>query len=308
MIVLTGGAGFVGSVVLKTLNENGFENIVVADRLGSTINYRNLIGKKFAMYLDKDKLWEWLDKNGVAVDLIIHLGANADTKQQDVDKVLEDNYYYSQHLYDWAAKNKKRLIYASSSATYGNGENGFVDGADGLDKLRPLGPYAFSKHLFDTWAWNQKTKPAQLVGLKFFNVYGPNEYHKGGTASVPYQMYFQYKNKGSVDIFGTGEQARDFVHVFDIAKIILFFIKNSNKSGLFNAGSGEAVNFKDIAKLVCPKITYTPLPDAIKDTYQMFTKADLTLLRKAGYTEKFIDIKTGIKDYINNYLHNTNYY
>jgi len=297
VIILTGGAGFIGSCVLKVLNENGFNNIIVVDRLENSIKYKNLVGKKFIQYLDKDMLWERLDES---VDLIIHLGADTNTKEQNVDKMLEDNYYYSQDLFDWATKHKKRFIYASSSATYGNGENGFDDGQ--LDTLIPLGPYAFSKHIFDTWAWNQKTKPAQLVGLKFFNAYGPNEYHKGDTASVIYQMYTQYKNKGSVDIFGTGEQARDFIHVFDIAKIVLFFLKNPDKNGLFNAGTGEAINFKDIAKQICSKITYTPLPDAIKNTYQMFTKADLTRLRKAGYTEKFINIQSGIKDYIDNYL------
>ena len=307
MIILTGAGGFIGSVLLHHLNSKGMDNILCVDCFGSNEKWKNLIGKKFIDLVDYRTFFDECDKFDHTVEAVIHLGACTSTTEQDMDFLLNMNYRYTKALFQWCQRRKVRFFYASSAATYGNGGRGFSD--DELD-LKPLSKYGYSKHLFDVW-WQRQQVEIQCVGMKFFNVYGPNEYHKDNMGSLIYQFYRQVARNNTITIYGDdGLQSRDFIYVKDVADVIFYFLNNVELSGIYNIGSGISTNFNTIAKLVIEKtgkkakIQYQPFPDGMAPTYQMFTKADIHRLRSVGYSNRFTPIEDGIAEYVNVYLNN----
>jgi ADP-L-glycero-D-manno-heptose 6-epimerase len=315
MIVITGAAGFIGSVVAGYLNEEKYENLVLVDafnRQDKKINYEN---KKFKQLVERDAIFEWIEKNQKDVDWVIHLGARTDTTEFDVKVFDKLNLNYSKDIWKICTKYEIPLIYASSAATYGMGEFGYEDNHAIVDELKPLNPYGESKNDFDKWALGQTETPSFWAGLKFFNVYGPNEYHKGRMASVIFHAYKQIKEKGTVNLFRShhpdfedGMQLRDFIYVKDVSRVIHFLMKNKPANGLYNLGTGEARAFLDLAKSTfralgkTPEISFVDTPIDIRDKYQYFTEAKMDKLRKAGYKEKFISLEKGVDDYVKNYL------
>ncbi|BDU49846.1 ADP-glyceromanno-heptose 6-epimerase [Haliovirga abyssi] len=321
MILVTGAAGFIGSSIVWELNNMGRDDIIVSDKFHKKDKWKNLIKRKFYDWVDREELFEWLEKNGKKIDIIIHMGANSATTEKDVDFLMKNNYEYTKRLFNFSLENGVRFIYASSAATYGGGENGYNDDEDKISKLQPLNPYGFSKQLFDLWELKQEDKPKQWVGLKFFNVYGPNEYHKDRMASVVYHAYNQAKENGVVKLFKShkenyknGEQLRDFVYIKDVTKVIKFFIENENYSGIYNLGTGQARSFYDLAKNtmnsmgIVENIKFIDMPVDIRDKYQYFTEANMDKLKSIGYKEEFYSLEKGIKDYVKNYLMNEDRY
>ncbi|MBT3395963.1 MAG: ADP-glyceromanno-heptose 6-epimerase [Alphaproteobacteria bacterium] len=321
MIVVTGGAGFIGSNLVAALEERGETEILVCDRLGSDDRWRNLARRELAHLIKPEQLFDVLDDNADAVDMIFHMGAISDTTATDAEWVMENNFGFSLALWEWSAANNTRLVYASSAATYGDGDNGYDDDAsiDALAKLRPLNPYAWSKHLMDRRVARLLESggiaPAQSVGLKFFNVYGPNEYHKGGQSSVVHHAWSQITDGGSVRLFRShrdgiddGHQARDFVHVDDCVAVMLWLMDNPSVSGLFNVGTGKARTFLDLANAVFsamgvePNIEFIDTPAAIRDRYQYFTEAPLERLRAAGFDGEFLGLEDGVGRYVGEFL------
>ena len=305
MIILTGAAGFIGSVLLYYLNKNGINDIICVDRLGCGDKWKNLIGKQFVELIDYDIFFKQYNKLLNDVEMIIHLGACVSTTEQDMDYLLNINYRYTKEIFNLCQKNKIRFLYASSASTYGNGKQGF---SETNLQLEPLNKYGYSKHLFDIW-WQRHPTSNQCVGLKFFNVYGPNEYHKGKMSSLIYQFYQQIVKNATITIYGNdGLQSRDFVYVKDAVDVMLYFIFHSEISGIYNVGSGQDTEFNTIAKLVIEmgkrpaKIEYTPIPDNLSSGYQKITRANLNKLREVGYQKNFTSIKEGIHDYITQYL------
>jgi len=312
-IIVTGGAGFIGSRIVGALNGYGCKLITVVDHLANNGKWRNLVGLKFESYCDRDDFLRRLeDDEFERADIVIHMGACAATTEQDENFLLYNNSIYSQRLSNWCFRKKKRLIYASSAATYGDGNRGY---SDTERELEPLNCYGFSKYLFDQWMLDSSDKPPQWVGLKFFNVYGPNEYHKGRMASVVYHGFRQVEKEGKISLFKSyradypdGGQKRDFVYVKDVTRVVKFFLDNPQISGIFNVGTGEARTFSDLAKPLFsalgkePEIQYIEMPEPIREKYQYFTRADLTSLRRVGYKENFISIEEGVRDYVINYL------
>jgi ADP-L-glycero-D-manno-heptose 6-epimerase len=313
MIVLTGGAGFIGSNILKMLNDSGLNDVVIVDNIASTDKWKNLAGKKYAEYIHKN---DFLQKLSQFKDIshIIHIGACSSTTEKDFDYLYKNNFEYTKALWQFCAEIEISFIYASSAATYGNGKNGFSDTCD-LNTLQPLNGYGYSKHIFDLWAENQAKKPMQYVGLKFFNVYGPNEYHKGTMASVIYHGYKQIKVSGKMKLFKShnpqyadGGQMRDFVYVKDVCKVVKFFIENPNKSGLFNVGTGKAESFQTLglsifkALGIPANIEYIDMPEHLRAKYQYFTESNIDKLRSIGYCEPFCSLEKGTADYVKNYL------
>ncbi|KAA0259561.1 ADP-glyceromanno-heptose 6-epimerase [Deferribacter autotrophicus] len=313
MILLTGAAGFIGSVILKHLNNNGISDILCVDRLGEKIKWRNLVAKKFTDFIDREEFIESLDKFN-NIDFIIHMGACTDTTEFNLDYLMDINYEYSKKLFQFATTKKIPIIYASSAATYGNGELGYNDDESLIPELKPLNPYGFSKQLFDIWVLKQKEKPPFWAGFKFFNVYGPNEYHKGRMASVIFHAFNQLKETGVIKLFKShredykhGEQKRDFIYVKDVAKVIFYFFSNPKNSGIYNLGTGNARSFNDLANNVIKnygkgKIHYIDMPEDIRDKYQYFTEAKMEKLYSLDYSEKFYSLEEGIQDYVTNFL------
>ena len=316
MIILTGGAGFIGSVFLKFLNQKGITDILIVDRLGSSDKWKNLSSKNFDDYNHKDAFYQRLLKNDLPKNIthVIHLGACSSTTESDIDYLMHNNYHYSRALAEMCFKMKIPFIYASSAATYGDGSRGFEDDEINLEKLKPLNGYGYSKHLFDLWALRQE-KTSQLVGLKFFNVFGPNEYHKGPMRSLIEKAYLQVQEQGKINLFKSehpdykdGEQRRDFIYVKDVAEVIYWFIKNPNHSGIFNIGSGVANTWLTLANAIFsglkiqPKIEFIDLPSNLKDKYQYFTLAPIQKLKLIGYDKEFTDLSIAVTDYIQNYL------
>ncbi len=326
MIIVTGAAGFIGSCLVWKLNQQGIRDIVVVDKFHSKMKWKNLVGKDFVDYIDRDNLFSWLKDNNPKIDTIFHMGASSSTEETDVDYIIRMNFEYSKKLWNIALDNNASFIYASSAATYGSGENGFVDNdnIEFLKSLKPLNPYGFSKCLFDQWAVNQENKPGKWCGLKFFNVYGPNEAHKERGASVAYHLFHQAKDKQVMNLYKSyredykhGQQLRDFVYVKDLLDVMFFMHKNQVPGGLYNIGSGKARSFNDlalnIARSMMDKIhkdknhqdittNYTEMPIPLRDKYQYYTQADLNKLRKIGYNQEFSSLENGISDYISNYL------
>ncbi|MCR5623886.1 MAG: ADP-glyceromanno-heptose 6-epimerase [Lachnospiraceae bacterium] len=313
-IILTGGAGFIGSCVLHMLNSKGIEDIIVVDNIGSTDKWRNLSNKVYTEYYNKEGFLEKLPDLRGKVSHIIHMGACSSTTEKNFDYLYENNYLYTRRLWEFAAENNCSFIYASSAATYGAGQNGFDD-QQCISKLRPLNGYGYSKHLFDLWLEKQKCSPKQCVGLKFFNVYGPNEYHKGTMASVIFHAFNQINSIGKVELFKSynvnykdGWQLRDFIYVKDICKVISFMMDNPEINGLYNLGTGKAESFFTLASSVFEalgletNIEYIDMPEYLRPKYQYFTEASMEKLRLAGYKEEFYSLRDGAKDYVRNYL------
>jgi len=320
IIIITGAAGFIGSVLLKYLNNKGIKEIVCVDHLIGE-KWKNLYGKKFIDYIEKDEFLKLIQDNKLPENIktIIHLGACTSTIEKNTNYMIRNNFLYTKTLAEYCFLKDIYLIYASSAATYGNGENGFSDEEEKIFSLRPLNIYGFSKHLFDIMVVSNSNWRGKFCGLKFFNVYGPNEYHKGEMRSVINKMYYQIKKEGKVYLFKSyredykdGQQKRDFIYVKNVASVIYFFLEN-RKTGIYNVGTGKAESFNKVAEVLFSlmgkekKIEYVEMPLSIRKNYQYFTQADISKLRKAGYKEKFHSIKEGISDYIK-YLGSSAYF
>lgn len=321
MIVITGGAGMIGSIIAWQLNKQARNDMVIVDRITHADQWQNLVKRQYVQYLDKDQLLPWLEGR-TDVEAIIHMGAISATTERDFNKLVEANIHYSQNLWSWCTNNKAAFFYASSAATYGDGEHGYDDVS--IDNLRPLNGYGYSKHFFDQWALRQvaENKPVPLAwaGFKFFNVYGPNEYHKERMASVAFHSFNQFKETGTVKLFKShkngyddGMQLRDFVYVKDAAAVVVHFLDSalSRKpcaNGIYNIGTGQARAFKDLATSVMtgmgkvPNINYIDMPEDLQGKYQYFTEATVAKLRATGYTAPFHSLEDGVKDYVQNYL------
>ncbi len=315
MIVITGAAGFIGSVVAGKLNQSGYYDLVLVDDFSKTDKQYNYTNKKYSQLVHRDHLFEWITENHKFIQIVIHLGARTDTTEFNKKIFDELNLNYSKKIWELCTKYGLPLIYASSAATYGNGEYGYDDSHEIVKKLKPLNPYGESKNEFDKWAIEQNNQPYFWAGLKFFNVYGPNEYHKGRMASVVFHAFHQIKESGKMKLFRShhpnykdGEQLRDFVYVKDVANVILFLMQQRKYSGLYNVGTGKARTFLDLARAtfkamnVPENIEFIDTPIDIRDKYQYFTEANMNKLRSIGYTLPFTTLEDGINDYVTNYL------
>lgn len=320
MIVITGAAGFIGSCLAAGLLEAGYGDLVLVDDFSRADKMPNH-AEKSALRVDRKDFFAWLDLEHRSVQYIFHLGARTDTTEFNRDLLFDLNFHYTQTLWLRCVKYGLPLLYASSAATYGDGKNGFNDDEAALDTLHPLNPYGESKQAFDLWAQEQSQRPFQWVGLKFFNVYGPNEYHKGRMASVVFHTYSQVKEKGEMRLFRShhpdfkdGEQLRDFIYVKDVVKVCLWFMENRKVSGLFNLGTGQARTFLDLSRAVFnamkrnPVISFVDTPVDIRDKYQYFTEANMQKLQAAGYHEAFTSLEVGVEDYVSKYLAFNRYY
>jgi ADP-L-glycero-D-manno-heptose 6-epimerase len=316
MIVVTGGAGFIGSALVAALNKRQMTDIIIVDQLVCDQRWKNLRKLTFADYVESDDFLEQIiaDELPYSVEAIFHLGACSSTTETDARYLIKNNYEYSKELASWATDAEVRFIYASSAATYGDGSAGFSDDENGLQKLIPLNIYGYSKHLFDLWA-KAGGLFEQIAGLKYFNVYGPNEYHKADMRSFVLKAFEQIQATGKVRLFKSynpkyadGEQMRDFIYVKNAVDMTLFFYDNSSVSGLYNIGTGSARSWNDLAGAVFaamgrePKIEYIDMPEAIRDKYQYFTQADMSKLRSAGYKRRPVPLEDAVKDYVQNYL------
>jgi len=330
MIIVTGGVGFIGSALIAALNKRQITDILVVDELGTDHKWRNLRNLSFADYVEKDDFLEMVieDKLDSSVEAVFHLGACSDTTETNASFLIKNNYEYSKLLAQWATDADIRFIYASSAATYGDGSAGFSDDQEKIENLKPLNMYGYSKHLFDLWV-RRTGLLKKIVGLKYFNVFGPNEYHKADMRSFVIKAFEQInapvlscesKNGGKVRLFKShkpeyadGEQKRDFIYVKDAVDMTLFFYDNPKISGLFNIGTGKARSWNDLVKAVFaamgkkPNIEYIEMPESIRDQYQYYTCADITNLRKAGYDKETTPLEDAIKDYVQNYLQKNGY-
>ncbi len=315
MIVVTGAAGFIGSCLVRKLNDEGFNDIVLVDDFSHPEKAPNLENKKFSSQVDRKVFHSWLRENQHFVQFIFHIGARTDTTEFNKDIFDELNLNYTKDIWNLCVEFGLPLVYASSAATYGSGEHGYKDEHSVVEKLVPLNPYGESKNDFDKWALQQEKKPYFWIGLKFFNVYGPNEYHKGRMASVIFHAFNQIKNNGSMKLFRShrpefndGEQLRDFVYVKDVVDVCYFFLHHRKDSGLYNLGSGKARTFLALAQntfaslKLQPEINFIDTPEDIREKYQYFTEADMSKIRNIGYTKDFYSLEDGVKDYVTNYL------
>lgn len=313
MIVVTGAAGFIGSCLVSKLNQEGHTNLILVDDFSKHEKDANLEGKLFTQKVERKELENWLKDN--QVDFIFHIGARTDTTEFDKAIFDELNVNYSKMLWSYCSDKKVPLVYASSAATYGLGEFGYDDNHDIIPKLKPLNPYGDSKNDFDIWALKQENNPPFWAGLKFFNVYGPNEYHKGRMASVIFHTFHQIEQKGEMKLFRShnpnykdGEQLRDFVYVKDVVSVCMFLYKQTANSGIYNLGSGKARTFLDLAKNtfkaldLAPKISFIDTPEDIRDKYQYFTEANMSKMIQNGYSIPFYSLEEGVEDYVKNYL------
>lgn len=315
MVVITGSAGFIGSCLVSKFNSEGVSDIILVDDFSKKEKEKNFTGKKFRQKIERNVFLEWFGENHDKVDYVVHIGARTDTTEFDVKLFDELNLNYTKAIWKICSENKIPLIYASSAATYGLGEHGYTDDESQIPLLKPLNPYGNSKNDFDKWALTQTQSPPAWYGLKFFNVYGPNEYHKGRMASVVFHAFNQIKNSGKVRLFRShhpkykdGGQLRDFVYVKDVAEVIWFLYTKRPKSGIYNLGSGKARTFLDLANATfsalakAPDIEFIDTPADIRDKYQYFTEADMRKLISAGYTQPFTSLEEGVRDYVTNYL------
>ncbi len=315
MIVVTGGAGFIGSAIVWRLNTLGKKNIIIADELGFDEKWKNLAGLDFEDFINKDEFLKLLESGLPFVPkTVIHMGANSSTTEKDADSLLRNNYEYTKKLAQYCVNNDVRFIYASSAATYGDGSLGFDDSTELSLRLKPLNMYGYSKNLFDVWAINHNIIN-KIAGLKYFNVYGPNEYHKGDMRSVVHKAFEQIRDTGKVKLFKSrnpdykdGEQMRDFIYIKDAVDMTLFFADNKDKNGLFNIGTGKARTWNDLVTAIFNSagkkvnIEYIELPEHLVLKYQYFTEAKTDGIKKAGYREPVHSLEDGIADYVKNFL------
>lgn len=322
IIIVTGAAGFIGSCLIsKLLSEKSSYKVIGVDKFNIVSKYENIKNKNIET-IDRGFFFDWIKENHSLVRYIYHLGARTDTAEQNKGIFQELNIDYSKSIWKICTSYQIPLVYASSAATYGAGEYGYDDTEDNIRFLKPLNPYGESKNSFDFWALEQSEKPPFWVGLKFFNVYGPNEYHKGRMASVMFHSYNQVISNGEINLFRShkteykdGEQVRDFIYVKDLIDVCIFLFENDLKplSGIYNLGSGVGRTFIDLVSIVfkslniSPKINYIDIPEDIRNTYQYYTQANMHKLTKAGYTKQFHSLEEGITDYIQNYLIGTKY-
>jgi ADP-L-glycero-D-manno-heptose 6-epimerase len=320
-IVITGAAGFIGSYLVGYLNKSGYNNLILVDDFSVASKLHNLQNKKFFSQIHRDEFIVWLSQNPGTVQHIFHLGARTDTTEMDYSVHKRLNLDYSIALWKVCTAQQIPLVYASSAATYGNGEYGYVDNHDIVSQLHPLNPYGVSKNEFDIWALQQTKSPPSWAGVKFFNVYGPNEYHKGRMASVIFHAYNQIKANGKVKLFRShnpkykdGEQIRDFIYVQDIVSICMWLMQHHPANGLYNAGTGKARTFKDLVTAIFNTlnipvdIEFIDTPLDIRDKYQYFTEADMNKVLAAGYNTPFHTLEEGVKEYVTNYLQKGSYY
>lgn len=315
MIIVTGAAGFIGSCLVEKLNNERYFDLVLVDDFSNEKKSSNLQGKKFTAKVHRDEFTEWLKQNQRLVQFVFHLGARTDTTEFNKSIFDKLNLNYSKSVWNVCVEFGLPLVYASSAATYGEGENGYEDKHSLVEKLKPLNPYGESKQEFDEWALKQERKPYFWAGLKFFNVYGPNEYHKGRMASVVFHAFNQIKETGKMKLFRShnpkykdGEQLRDFIYVKDTVDVCFFLMQHRKDSGIYNLGTGKARTFNDLVRNVFTSmnkkesIEYIDTPVDIRDKYQYFTEAKMEKLKSIGYTKPFTSLEEGVKDYVTNYL------
>lgn len=316
MIIVTGGAGFIGSAFISKLNQEGINDIIIVDRLGKSDKWKNLVNLRFVNYLHKDDFFELIynDTINFDVDAIIHMGACSSTTERDADYLWKNNNVYTGYLAEWAIERNIRFIYASSAATYGDGSSGFSDDHDIIKALKPINMYGYSKQVFDLWVLRQKLEN-KMAGIKFFNVFGPNEYHKGDMSSVIFKAFHQIKETGKVKLFKSykkeykdGGQMRDFVYIKDCINVMWWLFKNPKANGIFNLGTGKARTWNDLINAVFTamkkkiNIEYIAMPEALRNQYQYFTEAQMSKLKKAGCPVKFTALEDSVRDYVMNYL------
>ncbi len=315
MIVVTGAAGFISSCLIAKLNRKGYKAIVAVDDFSVKSKEPNLAGKDVIAFVDRSEFSDWLRTNAMETEFVFHLGARTDTTETSVEIFDKLNLNYSKEVWAICTEFQIPMVYASSAATYGSGEYGYSDDPETMSSLKPLNPYAKSKHDFDLWVLSQNKTPFFWAGLKFFNVYGPNEYHKGKMASVIFHAFKQVREKGRMSLFEShkegiahGHQQRDFVYVKDVTEVCFWLMQHRKNSGIYNLGSGKARTFQDLALAtfhsmgVEPSIDYIPTPQEIRNSYQYFTEAAMGRLKNAGYPGTFTSLEDGIADYVGNYL------
>ena len=316
MIIVTGGAGFIGSAIVWRLNQLGENKIIIVDELGTDDKWKNLVPLKFEDFIHKDDFVSMIIEKDISFDIsaIIHMGANSSTTEKDADHLFSNNYLYTKELAKYCLEKNIRFIYASSAATYGDGSLGFDDDENKLETLRPLNMYGYSKQLFDLWA-KRNGAFDKIVGLKYFNVYGPNEYHKGDMRSVVHKAFEQIRDTGKVRLFKSinpkykdGEQLRDFIYIKDSVDMTLYFLNKPGVNGLFNLGTGKARTWNDLVSAIFKalnkpvNIEYIDLPELLREKYQYFTEAKTDKIKNTGYTLPILSLEDGVADYVKNYL------
>jgi len=320
-IVVTGAAGFIGSCLVEYLNYRGYTNLLLVDDFSRQDKIPNLKDKKFTKKIEREQFFEWLFHNKPSIAFVFHIGARTDTTEFNYAIHQHLNVEYSKKIWNYCTVHNIPLVYASSAATYGTGEFGYNDDHQIVNVLKPLNPYGVSKNEFDKWVLHQENKPSFWAGLKFFNVYGPNEYHKGRMASVIFHAYHQIRKNGYVKLFKShrpdfvdGEQLRDFIYVKDLLKVCYWLMLHQPTSGLYNLGTGQARTFNDLVKSTYAgldmeaNIQYIDMPEDIKDRYQYFTEANMEKLRSVGYMDAFYPLEKGVNDYVRNYLSRDRYF
>jgi len=321
MIAVTGAAGFIGSCLVRKLQDEGYDSIIVVDDFSRPDKTKNLDSKTHLKYVHRDEFVKWLEIHANEVDFVFHIGARTDTTEFDVTVFNTLNLNYTKSIWNCCSKHAIPLVYASSAATYGLGEFGYNDDHEIVESLKPLNPYGESKNDFDKWALKQEHHPPFWAGMKFFNVYGPNEYHKGRMASVIFHSFLQIKENGKVKLFRShrpdfedGMQLRDFVYVKDLVEVLFFMMEKLPANGLYNLGTGKARAFLDLAKAtfaalnIPENIEFIDTPLDIRDKYQYFTEANMNKLISAGYSKPFTTLEEGVKDYVQNYLSTNNFF
>ena len=322
MIIVTGGAGFIGSAFVWRLNREGIRDIIIVDQLGTDDKWKNLVGLTFTDYIHKNEFIEMViaDEVPFEVSSVVHMGACSSTTERDADYLWENNYLYSREVADWALRHNARFIYASSAATYGDGSSGFSDDHEIISRLKPSNMYGYSKQVFDLWVLKNKLEN-KMAGIKFFNVYGPNEYHKGDMVSVIYKAFHQIQETGKVRLFKSykkeypdGGQMRDFIYVKDCANVMWWLLENPSVNGIYNLGTGRARTWNDLIAAVFSSmgrktnIQYIEMPEPLRNQYQYFTQAQMDKLKKAGCHVNFSSLEDSVRDYVTNYLQNADPY
>ncbi len=321
MIIVTGAVGFIGSCLISKLNSEGFNAIVAVDDFSNKEKNKNLEGKNILAKIDRKEFFKWFEENQREIEFVFHIGARTDTTEFNVDIFNELNLDYSKKVWTLCTKYQVPMVYASSAATYGIGEFGYEDDETKIALLKPLNPYGDSKNDFDKWVLTQTETPFFWAGLKFFNVYGPNEFHKGRMASVIFHAYNQIQATGKMKLFRShnpnfenGMQLRDFIYVKDLINVLFFLMKTRENSGIYNLGTGKARSFLDLVTNTFKAlgkeadISFIDIPEDIRETYQYFTEANMAKLKSIGYTQEFTSLEDGVKDYVQNYLLNKVYY